>query len=161
MILICQVLFVNRSTTGSSLRQLVVFLEEIDSVDGEESHVLAECECEVVVLVLLVENYVVSELVSDPSHVGGISHVVKAARHEGGWESVVLEWDKRGLFCAIDLFVLNLAIIIEGSSARLGLLDVVNERTVALATWLVADEDIKALEVVDAHVQVQDLVLDE
>ena len=53
----------------SELCSWIVLLEQVDSVDGEETHVFSKNEVKVVQIVLLVEDNLVSELLCEPGYV--------------------------------------------------------------------------------------------
>ena len=60
----------------SEFRSWIVLLEQVDRVDGEETHVWGKNEAKVVQFVLLVEDNLVTELLREPSYIFGCRKMV-------------------------------------------------------------------------------------
>ena len=66
----------------SELCSWIVLLEQVDRVDGEETHVWGKNEAKVVQFVLLVEDNLVTELLREPGYIFGCRELVFRTRLE-------------------------------------------------------------------------------
>ena len=113
----------------------IVLLKLGKSIHCKEAHVDGVCETDMVQVILLLEDDIVTQLLREPSHVCGISELVDVAGEEHRRQVVVFERHGRGFFCAVEFNVFFGAIVVESELACDDGLGIIDNRSVGLSRW--------------------------
>ena len=133
----------------------IVLLQLFDCIDREETHIVSDGEADVVeVVVLLVENDIVTELLCQPAHILRRSKLIVQSRLEHSWQFIVLQRHSRRVRTAIDASILNRTVIVQTESIVLSdRLRIVNHSPVGLSSWQIGHAHLKAVNVIQSWVE--------
>ena len=122
------------SINGSFLGR-VELLKLGDSIDGEEAHVVGVDEADMVEVILLLEDNLVTKGLREPGNICWGGQLIDVAREQDSRDVIILQGHSGCILLSILLHVLDSTVVVESEVASTDSLGVVDEGAPRLSSW--------------------------